>query len=185
MSANSQEDESMNNEQQTLNRRDLQRALAKTARSACIAVALVAVATGCASFRLDPLITDTVEVERMDSRKAQIRTVQVRDHDGRLKVSGRLKKRYKGRSPISGHLHIEALGQDGTLLGQVTTGYRQLSPKMGTSEFSQVLGVRPEQVRTVRLVHHYGDDDEDATNASSQPDTSRGAYPRGEPTKYV
>lgn len=166
----------MNNEQQTLNRRDLQPALAKIARSACIAVALVAVATGCASFRLDPLITDAVEVERMDSRKARIRTVQVRDHDGRLQVSGRLKKRHKGRSPIPGHLHIEALGQDGAILGQVTTGYRRLSPKTGTSEFSQVLDVRPEQVRTVRVIHHHRDDEEDATKASPQPGASRRVY---------
>jgi hypothetical protein len=176
MPTNSPEDESMKNEQQTLNRRALQPALGKIARSACIAVALVAVAPGCASFRLDPLITDAVEIERMDSRKARIRMVQVRDHDGRLKVSGRLKKRHKGRSPISGHLHIEALGQDGTLLGQVTTGYHRLSPKTGTSEFSQILDIRSEQVRTVRVIHHYGDGDEDAINATPQPGASREAF---------
>ncbi|MGB5831481.1 MAG: hypothetical protein WBG92_05755, partial [Thiohalocapsa sp.] len=169
-------DESMNNEQQILNRGALQPTLGQIARSACIAVALFAVATGCASYRLDRLITDDVEVERMDSRKALIRTVQLRDHDGRLKVSGRLKKRHRGRSRISGHLHIEALGQDGNMLRQVTTGYRRLNSKTGTSEFSRVLDIRAEQVRTVRVIHHHRDDDENATNASQQPGAGSGTF---------
>jgi len=166
----------MNIERQTLSQDALRPAPGKIARYTCIAVVLATFAVGCASIRLDPLITDSVEVKQMGSPKARITTVQVRDRDGRLKVSGRLQKRHRGRSPIPGHLHIEAFGQDGALLGQVTTGYRQLSPKTGTSEFSQVLEIRSEQVNTVRVIHHHGDGDEDATNANPQPGASLGAY---------
>lgn len=91
-------------------------------------------------------------------------------------MSGRLKKRHAGRSPIPGHLHIEARDRDGVLLGQVTAGYRRISPKTGLSEFSQVLDVPPEQVKTLCVIHHQGDDNEDAGNASAKPDAQRGAY---------
>ena len=165
----------MNNEQQTRNRGILQPAPATPARLGGIALVLALVITGCTSIRLDPVITDTVAVELMDSPGARVATVQVRDHDGRLKVSGRLKKRHAGRSPIPGHLHIEALAQDGTLLGQVTTRYRRLSAKTGTSEFSQVLAVGPEKVRTVRVIHHQRDDDE-AANGNLRPGASRKTY---------
>lgn len=163
----------MNNEQQTLNRGVLQHAAVWPAGFVLIALVLVAVMTGCASIRLDPVITDSIEVEHVDSPGARVTTVQVRDHDGQLNVSGRLQKRHSGRSPIPGHLHIEALGQNGGLLEEATTGYRRLSPEIGTSEFSQVLDVDPARVRTVRVIHHYRGDDEDATNAGQQSGASR------------
>lgn len=137
--------------------------------------------TGCASLGLDPEISDTLRIERIDSPRARIASVQVRDHEGQLAVSGRLQKRCRGRSPIAGHLHIEALAQDGAVLGQAVTSYRQLSPKLGISEFAQRLALAPDQVRSVRVIHHHRDDIEPHSGQSS-PSSSRGeAKPSGEP----
>ena len=126
------------------------------ARFSC--VLLVVAMTGCASLGLDPEISDAVRIERIDSPQARIGSVQVRDHEGQLAVSGRLQKRHHGRSPIPGHLHIEALAQDGAVLGQAVTSYRRLSPKLGISEFTRRLPVAPDRVRIVRVVHHHRDD---------------------------
>jgi hypothetical protein len=164
----------MNIERQTLNRSVLQLARDKIARSVCVAAVLTVVATGCASFRLDPLVTDAVEVERVDSSKARITTVQVRDRDGWLKVNGRIQKRHRGRGLLPGHLHIEALGEDGATLVQATTGYRRINRKSQTSTFTEVLDVRPARVATVRVIHHRRNDDENATIECSRPSTSRG-----------
>lgn len=171
----------MNNKQQALARGVFQFAPIATARLACLALTLAVAMSGCAVIRLDPVITDAVEVERVDSPRALVTSVQVRDHNGRLKVSGRLKKRHRGRSPIPGHLHIEAHSQDGAMLGQVTTGYRQLSPKMGISKYSQVLDLRPDQVRTVRVIHHHRDDHDDAANERGQPTAVRSASGPSQP----
>lgn len=113
---------------------------------------LVAAVTGCTGLRLDPDISDAVRIERIDSPQARIASVQVRDHGGQLEVSGRLQKRYRGRSPIAGHLHIEARAEDGAVLGQAVASYRQLSPKMGISEFARQLPVPPAQVRSIRVL---------------------------------
>jgi len=121
-------------------------------------LSLAVAMTGCASLGLDPDISDAVRIERIDSPQARIASVQVRDHGGQLAVSGRLQKRYRGRSPIAGHLHIEAIAQDGTVLGQAVTSYQRLSPKLGISEFTQRLAVAPDQARSVRVIHHHRDD---------------------------
>ncbi|MGB5831505.1 MAG: hypothetical protein WBG92_05875 [Thiohalocapsa sp.] len=164
----------MNIERQTLNPSTCQPARGKIARSLCLTAVLAVVATGCASIRLDPLVPDAVEIERVDSPKAHITTVQVRDRDGRLKVNGRLQKRHRGSGFIPGHLHIEAVGEDGGTLAQVTTGYRRINRKSQTSTFTEVLDIRPAQVATVRVIHHRRNDDENATIERPRPSTSRG-----------
>jgi hypothetical protein len=115
--------------------------------------------SGCAGLPSDSDVTRALDVQRLDSPNAEIVSVRVRDQGGGLEVSGRLQKRYAGRSPIPGHLHIEALDQNGVVLGQATTRYHRLNPKLGSSTFSQFLDVRAENVRTLRVVHHQGPDE--------------------------
>lgn len=119
-------------------------------------VAIVAL-TGCAALRLDPTLPASVGVESIDSSRARITSVVLRDHAGELKVSGRLQKRLYGRSPIPGHLHIEAIAADGAVLAETVSTYRRLSPTIGTSEFSQRLAVPSARVERVRVTHHATD----------------------------
>ena len=115
---------------------------------------LCAVVNGCALVHLDPDITHSVVVERVDSAQAQIESVHVRDHAGRLAISGRLHKRYQGRSPVPGRLNVEVMDKEGAVLGRATIPYRQLSAKTGTSEFSEILPVDTGQVAVVGVTHH-------------------------------
>uniref|UniRef100_UPI00359461B1 hypothetical protein n=1 Tax=Thiocapsa sp. TaxID=2024551 RepID=UPI00359461B1 len=119
-------------------------------------VAIVAL-TGCAALRLDPTLPASVGVESIDSSRASITSVVLRDHAGELAVSGRLQKRLSGRSPIPGHLHIEAIAADGAVLAETVSTYRRLSPKIGMSEFSQRLAVPSARVERVRVTHHATD----------------------------
>jgi hypothetical protein len=86
--------------------------------------------------------------------------VQVRDRDGQLAVSGRLQKRHSGRSPLPGHLHIDAMDDDGNVLATAIARHHPLNPRLGSADFSQVLPVQPERVRAVRVMHHVHGHDE-------------------------
>jgi hypothetical protein len=121
-----------------------------------VLVAILALG-GCAAFRLDPTLPASVGVECIDSSRARVTSVVLRDHDGELAVSGRLQKRHHGRSPIPGHLHIEAIAADGAVLAETVSTYRRLSPAIGTSEFSQRLAVPAARVERVRVTHHSTD----------------------------
>ncbi len=127
-----------------------------------VVATLAAMVSACAGLPLDPVITDTVAIERIDSGKARIRSVQVRDRDGQLAVSGRLQKRHSGRSPLPGHLHIDAMDDDGNVLATAIARHHPLNPRLGSADFSQVLPVQPERVRAVRVTHHDHSGDEPA-----------------------
>lgn len=142
-----------------------------------LAGALLALAlTSCANFSTDLSASDAVNVERLDSPDARIGTVFVGDNDGLLLVRGRLEKRHFGRSPIPGHLHIEVIGKDGSMLAEQVTRYYRQSGKSSVSRFSKELAVQPGNVRTVRVIHHDRDDKEDSGSASPVPDASRGLH---------
>lgn len=118
------------------------------------ALALAATLAGCAGVGADAGATDAIAIERVDSAHAEVGAVQVRGSAEGIQVQGRLQKRFAGRSPIQGHLHVEARGANGALLAEAITPYRRLNPKMGISEFSQPLAVSAGQVRVVRITHH-------------------------------
>lgn len=137
----------------------------------CVSTALsllfAAVAlSGCAARQLDPALPDSVGVERIDSSRARITSVFLRDHAGRLSVSGRMQKTFRGHSPIPGHLHLEAIGADGVVLGEAVSAYRTLNPKMGTAEFSRQLPVPSDPVHRVRVSHHPSADSPSDAQAS-------------------
>lgn len=110
--------------------------------------------TGCASLPPNLVATDAVNIERVDSSRARIGSLYAGEINGQLIIRGRLKKRHAGRSPIPGHVRIEVLAKDGAVLEEGVVGYYRHSAKSGVSYFSQDFGVRPEDVRTVRVIHH-------------------------------
>ena len=62
-------------------------------------------------------------------------------------------KRYAGRSPIPGHLRIEVLAADGSMLEEGVVRYYRRNAKSGIAYFSREFDVRPKDVRTVRVIH--------------------------------
>jgi hypothetical protein len=137
-----------------MSHRELHRAQAGSPVILPAVVLAAGVLAGCAGVGAAGSPGDAIPIERIDSAHAEIASAQVREAPGGIQVRGRLQKRFAGRSPIQGHLHVEALDADGVPLAQATSTYRRLNPKMGLSEFTQPLAVSPDQVRVVRITHH-------------------------------
>lgn len=118
------------------------------------ALALAVALSACAAVEAGPAPGEGPDIERVGSPRAQILSVRVRDQGGQLQVAGRVQKLRRGRSPVPGHLRIEALDRDGHLLAETTTSWRRLSTRTGLYEFAGLLPVPSADVGTVRVVHH-------------------------------
>ena len=129
--------------------------------------------SSCASLPPDLVAANAVDVERLDSPRARIGSLYVHDDNGRLQIRGRLKKLHAGRGRIPGHLHIEVLAKDGAVLAEGVVRYYRRSAKSGVSYFSREFGVRPEDVRTVRVIHHVREESGIDDGASQEPRVSR------------
>ena len=118
---------------------------------------LTVLLASCISLPPNLVSSEGLHVERVDSSKARIGSLYVGDSDGQLKIRGRLKKRYAGRSPIPGHLHIELLAHDGAVLEAEIVPYYRYNAKSGVSHFSRKFSTRPEDVHTLCVIHHVGE----------------------------
>lgn len=126
--------------------------IARVLRNTALLVTALALA-GCATYPPDLASNDRVRIATRDSRNAWVDGVQVRIIDRALTVSGHLRKRYQARGPIPGRLFIEAVGEDGAVLERVAGSYHRRSAKSRRSYFSEILTIRPDQVREVRVIH--------------------------------
>ena len=119
---------------------------------------LLALATlgvvGCSSLPTNLATDGTIRVERQDSRHAHIGPVQVGTVAEGLRVSGTLRKTFMRRGWIPGHLHVETLAVDGSVLGEDVVQYHRHRAKSGRAHFSRMLKIQPETVHSVRLEHH-------------------------------
>ncbi|HOP17090.1 MAG: hypothetical protein H6961_06455 [Chromatiaceae bacterium] len=123
-------------------------------------LALALSLSACASLSPDLAAQGSVDVERQGSRDAEIATVRVHPVEGGLHVDGYLRRRFVARGQIPGHLHIQALSSNGTVLVDEISRYHRPRAKSPRSNFSQLLELNPEDVRTIRVVHHgLGDND--------------------------
>jgi hypothetical protein len=109
---------------------------------------------GCSSLPPNLASAGRLQIERVDSNNAIIGQVHVGAVADGVRVSGSLRKTFLRRGRIPGHLHIEMRAADGAVLETRVTRYHRHSAKSGRAYFVQTLAVRPDDVRTVRLVHH-------------------------------
>lgn len=114
---------------------------------------VVSALTGCASGH-DLIRNGTLNVERMSSDRVKISSLYVRQDTDGVVVRGRFSKRYAGRSPIPGHLHIAFVDPEGGVLSDTRIRYWQLSAKSGLSEFYVQILSEPPIGSTIRVTHH-------------------------------
>ena len=128
----------------------------RQARISVFAAGLAAVAllSGCAGMPPDLTDSGKMELERIDSPTAHVGPVHVWAADSGLMVSGSLSDPNGRRGRIPGHLHIEAIGDNGVPLAAITTDYYRLSFKARQEKFSKELPVDPGDVRKIRVIHH-------------------------------
>jgi hypothetical protein len=123
--------------------------------SAGIALMLLVATSGCATPNRVP--TDAsgsgVAIVSVDSAWARIETVRLIPREGGLQISGRIEKRLKGRSTIPGHVYIELLAEDGTVIAQGTTGYQRLGSRTRVFRFSRRFDLQGANVDKIRVVH--------------------------------
>ena len=117
-------------------------------------VVAVAVLGGCANLPPDLAAGGDVALERVDSRSARVGRVHVWAVDSVLRVSGTVARRYGRRGPIPGHLHIEAIGDNGELLTETRTRYHRHSVKSRRAHFSATVSLPQSEARKIRVIHH-------------------------------
>ncbi|MEZ5587432.1 MAG: hypothetical protein R3E46_10215 [Sedimenticolaceae bacterium] len=122
-------------------------------RGVSLMLVLWAVA-GCSSLPPNIASAGRLQIDRVDSNNAIIGQVHVGAVADGVRVSGSLRKTFLRRGRIPGHLHIEMRAADGKVLETRVTRYHRRFAKSGRAYFAQTLAVRPDAVRTVRLVHH-------------------------------
>ena len=111
-------------------------------------------AVGCSSLPTNLAADGTIKVERQDSPQAHIGLVRVGAVTEGLWISGTLDKTLMRRGWIPGHLHVETLTADGSVLSRDVARYHRHRAKSGRAHFSITLTVQPETVRSMKVVHH-------------------------------
>ena len=119
--------------------------------SLMLAVSFIA---GCSSLPPNLTTDSRLQIERVNSNNATIGQVSVSADTDSVRVSGSLRKRFVTRGRIPGHLHIELISADGSILNASVTDYHRRFTKSGRAYFSQTIAISPNTVRAIRLVHH-------------------------------
>lgn len=109
---------------------------------------------GCSTLPPNLASDSKMQIERVDSNNAIIGQVRVGDSTDGVRVSGSLRKKFRARGRIPGHLHIELIAADGAVLDTSVTRYHRRFAKSGRAYFSHTVAVPSDTVRAIRLVHH-------------------------------
>ena len=118
-------------------------------------MAMVWAVAGCSTLSPNLASNSRLQIDRVDSNNALIGQVHVGVVTDGVRVSGSLRKRFLARGQIPGHLHIELIAADGSVLDTSVARYHRRFAKSGRVYFAHTVAVPSDTVRTIRLVHHY------------------------------
>lgn len=110
--------------------------------------------SSCATHGVDLVANEKVVVEKVSSPSAYFSKTSVYSTDSKMTVSGELRKRRSSKGHIFGHVEIEVLSPDDTVLCIIDTSYHRRSLKSSTSIFSVDMPLKVEDGTTVRIIHH-------------------------------
>jgi len=112
------------------------------------------IVTGCATNRINLANTDQIDVVKISSRSANITKLAVYSNDSGISVSGELRKRIPSRGRIYGHVDVDILSPDGTVLFTTTSNYRRQNRKSHSSNFTIGIPLVLEHGSAVHVTHH-------------------------------
>ena len=122
---------------------------------ASIAVlATFTIITGCATMGKDLVRNGSVNIEKVSSRKATIVFVSVIQEGDQAVLRGEVRSRGFGRGPIPGHIDLEVIGTDGSVLEKSKIDYHQLSSKSTYAKFHATLKAMPPPGSIIRVTHN-------------------------------
>ncbi len=109
--------------------------------------------SGCATLP-DPVSERNLNLECVSSQRAKVSYLYVKQQADTFVVHGRLKRRYKYRGPIPGHVHITLIGPTGEVLSEMPVLYMQKGATSRYVDFQLPLPLEPPVGSTLRATHH-------------------------------
>ena len=110
--------------------------------------------SGCATNRVDLVANEKVIVEKVTTSSEYFSKTSVYSTDSGMTVSGELHKRWSSRGHIFGHVEIEVISPDETVLCIIDTSYHPRSLKSSSAIFSADIPLMVEDGTIVRIIHH-------------------------------
>ncbi len=124
-------------------------------------IVILFVLSACGSSLKNLVREGTSKVDTTSSRGVHFNRVDVYESDAGLLVRGELHKRSHRRGPIPGHVHIEIIAPDGTVLANTSTNYHRGSSKSRTSRFTVKIPIEVPMNSTIQIMHHRAGDREE------------------------
>jgi len=117
-------------------------------------IAIIALfgATACSTTSLVKENQD-ITIERIDSKGASISHAYLAGTGDQLSLRGEVKRRFTGRGPIPGHLHITLIDPQGTVIKEADIGYMRRNIKSSIANFNTKLPVDLAPGSTVQITH--------------------------------
>jgi len=100
---------------------------------------------------------NNITIERVDSKGVTISHAYLTHTGDQLSLRGEVKRRFSGRGPIPGHLHITLLDSQGKLIKEADIGYMRRNVKSSVAKFSTKLPVELSPGSTVKITHFSSD----------------------------
>lgn len=112
-----------------------------------------ALAAGCVTPGRDLVRDNTVKIEKVSSKSANVQFLRVVQEGDRVALWGEVRHRPIGWGRIPGHIDLEVIGPDGGVLDRMTLGYHRRSVKSRYAEFHGELKTMPPAGSTLKVAH--------------------------------
>lgn len=111
------------------------------------------VTAGCATAGRNLVRDNTVKIEKVSSKQATITSVNVIQEGDQVMLRGEVRRRLVSRGHIPGHIDLEVIGADGSVLEESVIDYHRRSVKSRYAIFHDTLRVTPPPGSTIRVTH--------------------------------
>ena len=109
---------------------------------------------GCVSIQPAMAQTEDVKIKRVASSYAHISHIAINSTDSGLHIRGTVHKRWHTRGRVRGHVNIEVIASDGTLLFEDSVRHSRRSTKQQGARFFIKIPVEVSTGSMVRVAHH-------------------------------
>ena len=111
--------------------------------------------SGCATMNEGVFLDDkSVKVERIDSKRAKIGFVTIKQMGLSSNIRGKISRHFPARGHIPGHLDVHVIAPDGKILVDETISYSRRSTKAKTAQFSLDVSAPITKGSVVSIKHH-------------------------------
>lgn len=117
-------------------------------------ILLAACSTNPADTGSRPSALAHIKLERVDSVAAEVKHAYLSLIDDEVVLRGEVQRKMHKRGTVPGHLHVQVLDSRGEVLDDDIVCTTMKCRKTGTAKFIYKTGIPPEQISSIRIVHH-------------------------------